>query len=1221
MRLLCTTNLEIIDVPDDAVPPYAILSHTWGRGEVTYQDVWALQQHKEGSHHREHIKGKLGFAKVRDSAALAKERGLSRIWIDTCCIDKTSSAELSEAINSMYRWYQEAQECYAYLTDVERKDEEELDGGNHSDGNPDNNQHRKVAKGFANSRWFMRGWTLQELIAPQTVYFYDKHWLLLGSKSGTRGMPSFLSRLTGVDRGVLAGHMQPSDLSVASRMRWVADRRTTRTEDLAYCLMGIFDVNMPLLYGEGAKSFTRLQEEILKVTDDQSIFAWAIPDSGNGGKEEICGLLAKHPKQFKDIRSMNPLPPLLGRESVPSSFTNQGLRVQLQLRPVASVDGMNVDEAVPEEYIAILDCSVTTGSSHFWPALHLQRLWNDQFARIQPQICRYLPAPAVAGSEYQVVYVKQKPKHVIPELLVSMSTTGHGTMFMDLEEVHPTTRWNPHSMTLKSVYSSGNGVMGAFRFSQKGGEDGMVDVIVGIRPSEFQLKTRQATWEAWCFQRRCDNRSLREVFETWDKTLQQSETSRPGLVEYQYMYGEDHRLLSSAQVVETMMYGRLFFSVLVLKRSELAINAELVPSITPPFPKRNGDPIEGPSLESLIAELTGPCFTATFFGEERARLEKGIRTKERYNSNWLPLVSGLKAHPTMGADAPSARRKPGDWMRFTRSLASGSMNMELWNSKLLEACRRGDSDKVKELLRRGASVNCCTRNMQFNPWGFTMEGLTPLHWAIVTKSESIISELMHEGANIMAASTDKWNTLHFLALRYDTDEALPKAIVEKLEGLPEDDLVTLARAKVSDMLETPLHLVCGRGEGNKQLFDILSDDKLGLRKDRNAQGELPLHRAAASGNLYAVSYYVDYLESEGILEAQDEELRTPVWHAAGAGSNRPQSRQQQPPPEEGRPPPTTNRPSSGGTIDTLVDLLSAGANANLADNLGRTPLHVACREGRADAVDVLLEHSAYATSPSAYIDMTPYHFAALFQNELCLQTLVERRPPAYREFDQPTNDGCLFTPLHLAAANGWHAGVMMLVSRGANVEKGCTHYIRKGHAGNEQQQQEQQAQLPLATAADGGRKQDAFYVPELVEMPSTSVFELVDNILASKNVEGWEEPRLRSVKQFLERIPREPQTQPQSAQSQQKHQQSRGASDQTVQGSPAIPRTGNAEAQGTESEAGKRSRKQTIEGQGGLLTQKEFVVDLSSYDGGIALDLPTPGFSADNKMELGDILA
>jgi hypothetical protein len=153
----------------------------------------------------------------------------------------------------MYRWYQLADICYAYLTDIPS-----------SESVWDMNSPFDYKGSFVRSNWFNRGWTLQELIAPYFVEFYASDWSYIGSK---RSLEDHLARITRISLRVLRGG-SPNLCSTADRMSWAAFRETTRVEDMSYCLLGIFEVNMPLLYGEGERAFLRLQEEVLKVTGD-----------------------------------------------------------------------------------------------------------------------------------------------------------------------------------------------------------------------------------------------------------------------------------------------------------------------------------------------------------------------------------------------------------------------------------------------------------------------------------------------------------------------------------------------------------------------------------------------------------------------------------------------------------------------------------------------------------------------------------------------------------------------------------------------------------------------------------------------------------------------------------------------------------------------------------------------------------------------------------------
>ncbi|KAF0329463.1 het domain protein [Colletotrichum asianum] len=261
MWLIDTTLLTLIGIQGDPPEDYAILSHTWVEDEVTFanfQEYGAATEFQtyptapNNSAIRQKVLASSGYAKIKNAAELARSHGLRFLWVDTCCIDKTSSAELSESINSMYRWYRDAKFCIAYLSDVEPASLSELLGRQSN---------------FRRSRWFTQGWTLQELVAPKTVMFYAKDWSYLMTKEpviSSLESCKLLAEITGISQHVLLSTTSPSDISVANRMRWASRRKTARLEDKAYCLLGLFDVNMPLLYGEGEGSFIRLQEEIFE---------------------------------------------------------------------------------------------------------------------------------------------------------------------------------------------------------------------------------------------------------------------------------------------------------------------------------------------------------------------------------------------------------------------------------------------------------------------------------------------------------------------------------------------------------------------------------------------------------------------------------------------------------------------------------------------------------------------------------------------------------------------------------------------------------------------------------------------------------------------------------------------------------------------------------------------------------------------------------------------
>jgi ankyrin repeat protein len=258
------------------IPQYAILSHTWGlaQEEVTHEDIMSG---------KEEYKSKPGYKKLRFCAEQAKRDGFQYCWVDTCCINKLSSAELTEAINSMFQWYQDASKCYVYLTDVPRGD---------TKGDSDNLFHLQSEwhQDFQNSRWFTRGWTLQELLAPRSVEFFSRQFVRLGDKVS---LQQLIHETTAIPLEALLGKSL-SSFSIERRFSWAEARSTTRDEDAIYCLLGIFDVQMPLLYGEKrAKALGRLLSKLVKYEQRQMQI---LHDAIRLGQAFVVGQLLKEGK-------------------------------------------------------------------------------------------------------------------------------------------------------------------------------------------------------------------------------------------------------------------------------------------------------------------------------------------------------------------------------------------------------------------------------------------------------------------------------------------------------------------------------------------------------------------------------------------------------------------------------------------------------------------------------------------------------------------------------------------------------------------------------------------------------------------------------------------------------------------------------------------------------------------------------------------------------------
>ncbi|KAJ4148408.1 hypothetical protein LMH87_002879 [Akanthomyces muscarius] len=368
MRLLNTRSLELEFFAGGDIPPYAILSHTWEPGEVTFQEL-------QGNFYNASSQG---WVKIRRSAQLAAAQELAYIWIDTCCIDKSSSAELSEAINSMFQWYEMAAVCYVYLSDV-------VAGQDPVDF--------AASSGRGSSRWFSRGWTLQELIAPRQVEFYNGDWQGMGTRAA---LSSAIRAVTGIPADILSFSPTTATASVsrlleltsvAERMSWAAKRVTTREEDTAYSLLGLFDINMPLLYGEGrAKAFRRLQEEIIRATDDESIFVWRL-DEEPPASNPFCGLLADGPERFGLFTDLVPRRSrYLSTKSKRSTsiVSRLGVQIDLPLTPFPC-------DASGTIFLALLACDMRRDATEalFTPAILLQRTAHadeTRFVRVRADL-------------------------------------------------------------------------------------------------------------------------------------------------------------------------------------------------------------------------------------------------------------------------------------------------------------------------------------------------------------------------------------------------------------------------------------------------------------------------------------------------------------------------------------------------------------------------------------------------------------------------------------------------------------------------------------------------------------------------------------------------------------------------------------------------------------------------------------------------------------------
>lgn len=292
MRLLDTSTFELQSGLQASFKQegYAILSHRWIGLEITFDQ---LQQYTQELRTATRPLRTPQLDKIRGACDQARLDGIKWMWIDTCCINKNNSTEKSESINSMFEWYREAKVCYTYLSDVKKISVIVHDGISNA------------GKTGKPSIWFTRGWTPQELLAPLKMVFYDKEWKRLGTRSDLSGP---LSVITGIHSTYLTGQEDFRTACIARKMSWMAGRTTTREEDIAYSMLGIFGINLVPQYGEGRRAFMRLQEELLQRSTDESLFAWRMPAKVARNGPQSWGLLAPSPLWFSESTSVVVLP-------------------------------------------------------------------------------------------------------------------------------------------------------------------------------------------------------------------------------------------------------------------------------------------------------------------------------------------------------------------------------------------------------------------------------------------------------------------------------------------------------------------------------------------------------------------------------------------------------------------------------------------------------------------------------------------------------------------------------------------------------------------------------------------------------------------------------------------------------------------------------------------------------------------------------------------------
>lgn len=930
MRLLNTKNLELVSKSDNDIPPYAILSHTWGSGEVSLQDMQGFGGKLASAAGRVKLfRTKKGLKKVIDAAKLASSDGYEWIWIDTCCIDKTSSAELSEAINSMYRWYENSGVCYVYLEDVEAP----FDDGMES------SQAAYIYSSLSQSRWVTRGWTLQELIAPQLVQFHSRDWVLIGKKID-RMFQVALATATGIEIGILSGQTTVAEVSVANRMKWAWKRQTTRFEDAAYCLMGIFAVNMPLLYGEGEqRAFRRLQEEILKTNDDQSIFAWKLPTELEDSKL-MSGLLANSPAHFGGVASMRPMSTeFQSASSVPWTMTNKGLQVQLYIRPVGDSDD--------EEYLAILDCCIEDTDGDFMdahlqgysPSIRLRRLVGDQYTRIKAGDCEWVPG-AVDGDRgrYESFFVKQNPGLMLPRLAVSDSLRfQQPSNAWQLHNVFPSSQWSENNGTFRLNHSRLRGIQAVFRFglvqsSPEYSNDSdtypdHLDVVIVLKHStrgELEVKYFPSASKGDSVEQLYYK--LNRLWSAAPNTPEQAEKIE--WIEASQHYQEAMRFVI-VELINTMRAGRGLYLLNIREK----VYSELDPAPTVRF-ELHGESIEDEMLEKarnivLINSKTVAWITSTSRSIKSGHFEPLLR----------PSI------PMQYSERHRCRKSLRDEINEVGSIIDHT------EFELCQAVIHGHTQDIEQILARPNSIDST-----FRPGISPSGNFRAIHFASLTDDPQIMSLLIEKGLHPLTRTRQGHTAMQLASILGNSSviqpllKGPPRAEVDLTSISTYHSTMAMFRPHFGSEIgtgNTALHLaaMCCSGEEFRSIVVELfkatgvpeskwddieaSQEREYLFCLRNDDDETVLHSAIDSGNLEVVELIC--FDTPDAATRLDSFSRSAVWHAASRGDTQ--------------------------MFKVLIKACSLSKSPpyiHLADDNGVTPLHVACWGGHLDMVKEIL---------------------------------------------------------------------------------------------------------------------------------------------------------------------------------------------------------------------------------------------------------------------------
>lgn len=993
MRLM---NVETLKLEEflDAVPSYAILSHTWGKDneEVSFRDVQEGKLETDGALP----------VKLRGCCRQAKEDGFRYAWIDTCCIDKTNSVELHEAINSMFRWYMDAAICYAYLSDV-----------------PANDNPRNSGSKFFSSRWFKRGWTLQELLAPPKLRFYNSEWCYLGTKGD---MCVTIERITGIPSPFLLGIADLQAASVAQRMSWAAKRVTKRKEDIAYSLLGIFGVTMPMIYGEGGeKAFRRLQEQIMKDIGDDSILAWgfnmakSVPETPS---EVISGgILASTPSEFTNCGQI-----VRRGQAGRNSFDMIGgsLRLNLSILTTSSGETYGLLKCGPEhdaEKVVAIPLATTSGES------------SGEYIRPQERYPVLLPKtlPEASIQRIRIQNEHQSVALVVANQRYWFHIQESADTNLELIDVVPPSRWHKDRALIEmATASDDHGVpqtLARFRHCEGSYHD-----FVILLEFETQTSQTQARCHVMISSRDTSLENMAQKLSFIRQKALGKKVASNGILNLQVtlepvatqpMFIIRPTATSSSPEITVNVTSEL--RQLELKRemeiiamAEGQISLEELRLLLDLEEKKKLSLISGPEDKSEEMDRLNTRYNK--LKKERESMSKRRVEAERCLNELLGDAINAKAasgndHESDAEDGHSTL----SWAvangheTVVRLLFEEGVDVESKNKRgqtpLIWAAANGHEAVVRLLLDKGASIEAKD-----------MDGRTSLSWAAARGYEAIVSLLLDKGTDI--ESKDKGSRTPLSWAAANGHEAIVRLLFDKgadteLKDSGGQTLLSRAAANGHEAVVRLLLLItstdieskdkAGRTplawaatNGHESMARLLHDNGADIEL-KDSGGQTLLSRAAGNGHEVIVRVLVSVAGTD--MESKDKDGRTPLIWAAVNGHS---------------------------AVARL--LLNKNANIESRDNEGRTPLAWASANGHLDSVLLLLDAGADIEAAEDIRAWTPLRQAAWPRQEAVLRLLLDRG--AYVDAKDTGN----WTALTLAAAQGHNAIAKLLLERGAFVD-------------------------------------------------------------------------------------------------------------------------------------------------------------------------------------------